>query len=679
MQTVSWYVKRLQAMSADEMAWRARSAARDLTDRARIPLKLYPSVVLTVSEARGPAPLQLCAVPTGAWLSLAPGDPAVQWRARLTARADRIATHRLSWFDLHDVDLGDPIDWNREFACGRSTPKTLSQSIDYRDFTVTGDAKVSWEPSRHHQLVVLGRAYRATGRREYASAVVEQIDSWIAQCPFGYGMQWRSPLELAIRVINWTWAIDLIADSGALNEAFQTRLMQSVMLHVWDIARKYSRGSSANNHRIGEACGVFAAASYFPTLPGAAALRDESFAILSAEIGAQTYESGATREQVIAERLFALQFFLAAGVVARRSGRDFAPAYWSRLQRMFAFVRALAEGGPPPLSGDGDDGYVLDLGDSVSDLESVMQMETALFGGEAVSGHAPRAESVYWLLGDSNGLGVSNVARLPAARALESTAFADAGYYLLQWGTPDSADRVSVVFDCGELGFGSLAAHGHADALSVMVRAGGVDLLVDPGTYDYFSFPAWRQYFRSTRAHNTVTIDGRDQSDQLGSFLWGRRANARCLAWKPRDGGGRVDGEHDGYAGLADTVTCRRAIDLDRDSRTLTITDEIAARDIHEIALHFHLADHCEARADGADSHLVDIRFRAGRARLRLDPSLMVTLTKGADAPEGGWMSRGYHRRTPATIVSGTIRSKGPITLKTRLEFVELRDSDRQA
>jgi hypothetical protein len=671
MQTVSWYVKRLQAMSADEIVWRARSAVRDLSDRCRIPLSLHPSVKLRISQARGPAAHQLCSVPTGAWQSLPDGDPAVLWRERLLAGADRIASRRLSWFDLEDIDLGHPIDWNREYAARRATPKGLSTTIDYRDYSVTGDAKVAWEPNRHHQLVVLGRAYRATGREDYADAVVQQIDSWIDQCPFGYGMHWRSPLELAIRVINWTWAIDLIAGSRALTEKFETRFMQSVMLHVWDIARKYSRGSSANNHRIGEACGVLVATCYFRNLPDADALREEAFEILSQEIQAQTYESGATREQAFGYHLFVLQLFLVAGISARRSGQDFAAAFWNRLQRMFAFARGLAEGGPPPFFGDGDDGYVLDLGEGVADAENLTKLEAALFA-ESTGAGTPSSESAYWLLGPSPREDSRRSAAAQVSRELESRSFEDAGYYLLQWGRSDSADRVSVVFDCGELGFGALAAHGHADALSVMVRAGGLDVLVDPGTYDYFSFPEWRQYFRSTRAHNTVAIDGKDQSDQLGSFLWGRRAAARCLAWYPREGGGKVVGEHDGYASLQDPVTCRRSLQLDRDTRSLTITDEIVSKGPHEAALFFHFADHCEVRAASPGNHLLHVSFPAGSALLRLDSSLTVKLSKGGAAPGSGWMSRGYHRRTAASLVAATMRSPGALTLQTRLEFLEL-------
>jgi len=509
---------------------------------------------------------------------------------------------------------------------------------------------------------------------KYAAAVVEQIESWIAQCPFGFGMNWRSPLELAIRVINWTWAIDLIADAGVLSDPFDARLLQAITLHVWDIARKYSRGSSANNHRIGEASGVFVATSYFPDVPDAVRLREESYRILTEEIVAQTYPSGATREQAFGYHLFVLHLFLAAGIAGRRSGRDFPPEFWLRLERMFAFAGTLAAGGPPPFFGDSDDGYVLDLGDPPADIAGLMQVGAALFGWpEPRDVQAEPSEAVHWLFGTTGDTRRRHRANAgPAAEdELESIAFEDAGYYVLQWGRRGSRDRVSVVFDCGDLGFGSLAAHGHADALSVMVRAAGVDVLVDPGTYDYFSFPEWRQYFRGTRAHNTVVVDGRDQSVQRGSFLWGRRASARRLDWRPRPGGGIVAGEHDGYRDLPIPAACRRTLDLDRPSRTLTITDEIASEGAHDLALFFHLSEQCDARADG---RRIMLDFPGGHAVLTLDDRLTTNLSRGGDVGHGGWVSRGYHRKTPAWTVSGTIRGVASVTLRASLEFDLIRD-----
>jgi len=672
MQSLSWYVRRLQAMSAQEIAWRAQSAARGVTDRGRLALKLYPKTGGRArrSPARASAP-RWCPVPLGDWTTLEPGDPALLWRTRLIDRADRVAAHRLSFFDLTDVNLGDPIDWNREFASGKATPRGFAEAIDYRDYAVTGDCKVVWEPNRHHQLVTLGRAYRATGDARYARAVVEQIDSWIEQCPFGQGMNWRSPLELAIRLISWTWAIDLIADSGEISDAFDARLLQSITLHVWDIARKYSRGSSANNHRIGEAAGVFVATSYFPDIPRAGRLREESQRILSEEIVGQTYPSGATREQAFGYHLFVLQLFLAAGVAGRRSGRDFPNGFWLRLERMFAYAGALAAGGPPPFYGDADDGYALDLGDAPADIPALMQVGAALFDWADRRGPALLpSEAVHWLFGTTPESRRQPPLAIGSGEEIESVPFADAGYYVLQWGRRQSQDRVSVVFDCGELGFGSLAAHGHADALSVMVRAGGVDVLVDPGTYDYFSFPEWRRYFRSTRAHNTLAIDGADQSAQLGLFLWGHRAVARCLDWHPRPGGGTVSGEHDGYRVLPVPATHRRTLDLDWATRTLTITDDVSSAGAHDLELSFHFSEQCEATIDGQH---VAVAFPGGGAVLLFDERLAVTLSKGGEIGQGGWVSRGYHRKAPAWTARGTLRGATTVTLKTRLQFGELK------
>src|SRR4051812_47784620 len=110
MQTFSWYVRRLQAMSAQEVAWRAQSAVRGVTDRGRVALKLYPKTGSRPrrSPSAASAP-RWCPVPLGDWTSLDPADPAVLWRSRLLDRADRIAAHRLTFFDLTDVTLGDPI------------------------------------------------------------------------------------------------------------------------------------------------------------------------------------------------------------------------------------------------------------------------------------------------------------------------------------------------------------------------------------------------------------------------------------------------------------------------------------------------------------------------------------------------------------------------------------------
>jgi hypothetical protein len=675
MQTLTWYSRRLRAMSAGELAWRVRSALRDRVDRGRLAaglipkplgdLRLYPESSMAA---------RWCPLEIGAWRVLPAGDPRASWRDALIARADAIRAHRFSFFDLEQVDVGTPVDWNRDHASGTAAPRTFAAAIDYRDARVTGDAKVVWEPNRHHHLVVLARAYRATGRIEYASAVAEQLESWLDQSPFGFGMNWRSPLELAIRAINWVWAIDLLTGSNVFAPALSGRLLHALRLHVWEIARKYSRGSSANNHLIGEAAGVFVATSYCGQLPDAAALRRDAGAILAREIVAQTFPSGATREQAFGYHLFVLQFFVYAGFVARWSRFELPAEYWQRLGAMLEFADALCEAGPAPAFGDADDGYVLDLGNGVRDVRAIVAVGALLreqrggdVGSSRVGVDRPPVETIEWLKAPGAADHLPAVPRsIDGAAALTSRDFPDTGYYLLQWGSAGDRDRVSVLFDCGELGFTAIAAHGHADALSFTLRAFGHDVFVDPGTFDYFTYPEWREYFRSTRAHNTVVVDGESQSVLLGSFLWGERATARCTAWEGRADGGAVAGEHDGYRRLADPVICRRRLELSRASRSLIVDDEIAAQGAHDVTLCFHLADGCEARQDG---QVVRIDFSAGAAVLRLDGRLAIRMVKGGGPEEGGWVSAGYHRRAPAWTILASARVRGDTTIRSAIEL----------
>ncbi len=661
MQPLAWSWNRLRAMSASEIRWRAAAWGVDAADRVRHavgyvpPTRFAPGVTGNLDVWQQPG-FRVFDDPVG-FAVTADGADRFEWVSRLRRRADRLSEHRLSFFSLADAHLGEPIDWNRDHEHGRPAPVGFSASIDYRDFSVTGDAKVVWEPNRHHHLVVLARAFRATGDVRYALAVLEQLESWLVQCPYGTGMNWRSPLELGIRLINWVWAVDLIRDSGLVSDAMARRLTDAVYLHLLEVSRKYSQASSANNHRIGEAAGVFIASSYFSGFAQARQWREESRRILADEITAQSYPDGCTREHAFGYHLFVLQFFIVAEAIARRTGGGFGKAYCERLGSMAAFAEALAEaGGQAPLFGDSDDGYVLDLGsgdrmaDTLGMAAAVVRETTLPMVG---------TEPAVWLGVASNRLKAGNTP------GLRSQAFEDAGYYLLQCEGPE---RISVFIDCAELGYGSIAAHGHADALNIAVRAFGCDVLVDPGTFDYFTHPEWRRYLKSTRAHNTLELDGCDQSEMLGPFLWGRRAKARRLAWEPRQEGGMFSGEHDGYRSLVDPATHRRTVQLDGHRRALTLRDEVIAEGPHEIALNFHFSPDCRIVSPSAGGLTIDVGG-IGTIRFDLDARLSITTSIGKLDPIDGWVSPGYHRRVPAPVVTARGSSRGTLCYESRLTF----------
>jgi hypothetical protein len=664
MQSFAWYVNRLRGMSPGEILWRVRSEARDVLDRYRFAAGWLPAAAQSLPDDYQPA-FRVSDMALGEFCN---GQAAATtaWRDRLIKHADEISSNRLSFFDLESHFMGDPIDWNRDHFSNKPAPLSYAPSIDYRDTRITGDCKLVWEPNRHHQFVVLARAFRATGDRRHADQLWKQMESWLDANPFGRGMNWRSGLELGIRLINWVWAIDLVRDDAPPPAALWRRIHEAMYLMCWETARKFSRGSSSNNHLVGEAAGVYFASTYLRRLPGFERFRAESRAIVEAEAIRQSYPDGCTREQAIGYQMFVLEFYLSCGLAGRRMGEDFSAEYWLRVEKMIEFLAFMWEGGDSlSYFGDCDDGYVVDLGRRPKDPNDLIAVGAVLFNRpdfKAIAGAL--REPVRWWLGAA---GVQHWHSLAASASerLVSRAFADSGHYLLQGGRRGSRERISVLFDCGELGYGPIAAHGHADSLSIVLRAFGADVLIDPGTYDYFTFPEWRRYFRSTRAHNTIEVDGKDQSTMLGPFLWGERANSRCVSWAPTAEGGSVTGEHDGYRSLASPLTHRRSVTLDASAGTVSIRDELESAGPHDIAMHFHVAPGVFAELNGGNS--CRLALPHGRVTLELDPALRLELLDPSETPGPGWASAGYHRKAPTRTLVARARITGNSTFQTRI------------
>lgn len=669
MQSLHWYFWRLKSMSPGEILWRASSVIQGISDRARFSLGHVPrgaALTRTKVQQTSKPGFRVSDVRPGAWHN-SQGE-AAEWLQRLKLRADEIMDHRLTFFDLDAHHIGSPIDWHRDHSAGVATPKTYAPSIDYRDFQVAGDCKLVWEPSRHHHLVVLARAYRATGERRYAEAVAAQLRSWLHDNPYPIGMNWRSGLELGVRLVNWVWAVDLVRDSGVLAGDLWCDLVESVYLHCWENARKYSQGSSSNNHLVGEAAGVYIACAYFDQMPNASRWREQARAILTREITRQSYDDGCTREHAVGYQMFVLEFYIACGLAGRWHNEEFSSEYWQRAEKMTEFLGLLHQGGDTlPFIGDYDDGYVLDLGREPRDPRDLLAIGAVLFQRADFkywAGHL--REPVSWFLG-KEGVDAYSALRTQENSSLRSTAFISSGYYLLQTGLERSPERISILFDCAALGFGSIAAHGHADALSFALRAFGTDVFVDPGTYDYYTHREWRNHFRSTSAHNTVEIDDLDQSTMLGNFMWGKRANARCLSWEPTDHGGTVCGEHDGYQRLSSPLTHRRTLSLNDKDRSVCIRDELVTEGLHRVAVYFHLSEHCIVLR--AEANHCEISVRDHRVTLLVDPRLSLEVAHGRSDPIGGWISRGYHHKIPIHtliargVISGTTQLTSQINL----------------
>jgi uncharacterized heparinase superfamily protein len=203
-----------------------------------------------------------------------------------------------------------------------------------------------------------------------------------------------------------------------------------------------------------------------------------------------------------------------------------------------------------------------------------------------------------------------------------------------------------VVFDAGPLGFSPLYAHGHADALSFWLSYGGCEFLIDPGTFCYYTNEAWRAYFRGTAGHNTLRLDGVDQSVPGGRFLWRHVAHCQAEHVEDTEECVAVAGYHDGYQRLADPVKHWRELRLQKKLRTLVITDRLECHGCHDVEMFFHFSAQCQVRQVGHSAfEAVNGNKRLG---LHLDTQFQPTLYRGSEQPISGWVSHTFGVKKPA-------------------------------
>ena len=592
--------------------------------------------------------------------------------ARYLAAADRIVAGKIDVFALRDVDLGTPPRWNREPKTGTEAPPRFGMLLDYRDASLVGDVKYLWEINRHGHLVTLAQAYALSGELRYAETIQAHLESWFVACPCGIGPNWASALEPAIRLINWSAVWHLLGGMHAAlfdtpsGAGFRDRWLESVYRHARFVRGHLSRHSSANNHLIGEAAGLYVAARTWPCWPAADPWLRQAGTILEREALLQNASDGVNREQAVAYQQFEFDLLLSALLAAEADGATFSKEVLDRLELMLDYFAAIMDvGGHVPMFGDSDDGFVARLSQEpdFSSFRSLLATGGVLFGrADFVAKAGACDDKTKWLLGER----AATAAREPASRPLlPRTAFAAGGYYVLgcAFGTPA---EIRLVADAGPLGYGMLAAHGHADALSFTLSVGGREFFIDPGTYTYRYDTPWRAYFRGTSAHNTIRIDGQDQSLQGGNFMWLRKAHAECRHWHSSAMLDEFEGMHYGYKRLADPVVHRRQIALDKVARRIVIDDVLEMSGAHDVEIYFHCSPHCRVE-NSPEGYAVRHDARTVLLQLPQTEFGSVHVCRGETDPICGWTSPRFDVLLPSSTIVWRARLAGSTVLRTVL------------
>lgn len=555
------------------------------------------------------------------------------WRAPLNRYTDQaLLRYYGSRRSVRFFPVPDPEQTQRDKIDAILTNGFTFNSESYRlaepiDWSTNPSTDLEWHVLLHkfYYAVGLGMAYQASGERRYCERWVALTESWIAQAPNDFCANPDLRLETSQvtgrRIQNWIYAYYYFvatADGGVIPTGFHRRFLHSLHDQV-----EYLRNhlSPARNHRTLELYAIFLAAVVFPEFCAAAdwlALAgDETMKNMQADL----LDDGVHCEQSTDYHHLVLKNYLCVRRLAQINDIRLPSEFDQRLIKALEFSMYVhkPDGVVPALS-DGDTRSFRDL----------LQQGYDLYG---------REDMLYVATQGAEGKPPS----------LRSCGFSNSGYYILRsgWGEHENyQDERYLIFDCGPLGQGN---HGHFDCLSFELAAFGRSLIVDPGRYTYNeqSEINWRARFRSTAYHNTVLVDGNNQTrygPKPGKSRYTVQGAAPDYELKTFISDPTFDFIHGvAHSHEYDAIHERRIFFVGSDY--WIIADTLTAVQPHDYELLFHLSEHAQ---DKVGSRIENSTRLVNSPRLLLAQCATLEISLHVDS---GFVSYRYGHKHPAPVL----------------------------
>jgi hypothetical protein len=507
-------------------------------------------------------------------------------------------------------------------------------------------ADVEWQILLHkfYYAVGLGLAFERTGQAAYVQRWVELLDTWMQTTPPGF----IAADVTGRRVQNWIYSLHLFVghaahDSGSLIAAdFHHRLLHSLHEQVEFLCANLT---AKRNHRTLELYAIFLAGVVFPEMRRAAFWREFALRETVANLASDLLADGVHCELSTDYHHLVLKNGLNFRRLAALNGVAVPALFDQALQRGLEFsLHVHQPAGIVPSLSDGDARGFLDL----------LHQGAELYG---------REDMLY----------VASQGREGAPPGQRFAHFDASGYSIVRsgWGkgggdsTMPFTDAQHLVFDCGPLGEGN---HGHFDCLSFELAAYGRALIVDPGRYTYSEAVNaddginWRVRFRSTAVHNTVCVDGRNQTRYVPKAIKpGTRHAAGTVRhkisgpapdalWIERQQGEHIDLLHgQARSHEYDAVHERCIVFVDR--QYWIVSDWLRAATVHDYRLNFQLGAQAEGRA----------LLAAGAAWRLSSPGLLLLQPARAGveaALQPSWVSARYGDKQAAPALQFTQQAR---------------------
>lgn len=423
-------------------------------------------------------------------------------------------------------DLTSDLEWNRGTK-GHWEYEIYSLDICTRNTDDIGDIRCSWEINRMQFMPYLALIYKKTNDKKYLDLIKKHFNDWNDKNYFLKGINWVSPMEIAIRSYQWLVTYYLIDDDDLRKD-----MLIAIINSMKYVSNNLSKFSSANNHLILEAF-ILSEIGYIIEDVYPQNWCEIGYNILEKEMYLQNYDDGINKEHALHYQAFVTDAILQYNFFLRKINKK--PIAEEIVKKSLSFMSDLNVDRLNFEFGDSDDAKILSFSLKNSNYYYyILQLGSIYYKTEFIAFEILLPEVKF----------ISKVyerIKLEDYKSEKYKLYKDGGYCTV------NSNNNTLLFDFAELGFGEIAAHGHADALSLIYYYKDEPIFIDAGTYIYNIEKEQRDYFRSTEAHNTLVYNDTNQSEIKGPFLWGKKAKPFLHSFEGNQEKVRVEASHDGY------------------------------------------------------------------------------------------------------------------------------------
>lgn len=481
----------------------------------------------------------------------------------------------------------------------------LGRAPDWINDGLDDDEEWRIEWVKLYEGLDLAHCYTVTADPDYLATWEDLVEAFCVQVPCGHD---KSDVS-ARRLQNWLYAWRRFADAPHFN-GLRPGLAERLTERIIDDANHLRNHLTVErNHRTLE---LYALLIVGLSLPSAdPELAHFALAELGRNLMTDVWSDGVHRECSTDYHCIALRSYLGAIANARAVEIALPDGYLDRVSLALDFALHMQRpDGTIPSFSDGDPG----------DFRRLLAFGAELLGRDDLRWAAT--------------LGADGT----PPSAVDAT-FPVGGYHILRsgWGdgSTEYADERFMMMDAGPLGDGG---HGHYDQLSVELYAGGSSLVVDPGRYTYAD-NEWRHWFKGSAAHNTVTVDGLDQTPYRRGSPKRPTSQARIVR---RVSGAHFDAiEAEATSPQHEVVHTRRVVFPQRGY--WVVHDHLAGAAAHRYEARWHLPVEAQDRAT--------IERLPHQTIVRTPSAVFVVPAGPAVEIEPGWVSPSYGVKQPAPIV----------------------------